>query len=251
MRRGLSQLDNVLAACATTGVKRLVFASSVATVRQADGPSTEADVFETPPGFGVYHDLKWYMEQRVLREDRFETSILCPGACLGPLDVRIGTSMMLVATARGELVPHPDGWVNITDARDVAEVAAGVAELDEMPPRLLISGSDHRLHTLLETLAARYDAPPPPDPLDAAAAVALADAEEHRAAAEGGRATVSRELVDLTNHGVRIDASLACRLTGITYRPLEDTLDAFDAWARSKHIIPDNTKPVRSAHGRR
>jgi len=247
---GLRQLDNVLTACAEAKVRRLVFVSSVATVRAADGSSTEEHTFEAPPGFGVYHDLKWHLERRVLDETRFETVTLCPGACLGPWDVRIGTSGMLVAVARGEAVPHPDGWVNIADARDVAEIAVRVATLQAAEPRLLVAGSNHRFHDLLSTLAARYDAPAPPPPLTALEAIERAEAAERAAAAAGTRSDVSRELVDLTIHGSPIDASLAERLTGHRYRPIEDTLDAFDQWARARNIIPRINNSERSTHGR-
>lgn len=242
---GLRQLENVLDSCAKAGVKRLVFVSSVATVRRTNGLSSEEHAFPEAPGFGVYHDLKWHLERRILDESRFETSILCPGACLGPFDMRLGTSAMLVATARGERVPHADGWVNVSDARDVAEIAWRVALLDRMPSRLLVSASNHRLHDLLRQLAARYGAPRPDEPLTPNDAVALADREERQAAREGSRAAVSRELVDLTIHGSPIDASRAEQLCRHRYRSLDDTLDAFDEWARSRNIIPKAQPTLR------
>jgi hypothetical protein len=38
--------------------------------------------------------------------------------------------------------------------------------------------------------------------------------------------------------GVPIDADLARRSLGIVFRPLDETLDAFDDWARRMHLLP-------------
>jgi hypothetical protein len=39
-------------------------------------------------------------------------------------------------------------------------------------------------------------------------------------------------------HGVALDASQSARALGLRYRPLADTLDAFDAWALRLGLIP-------------
>ena len=59
-----------------------------------------------------------------------------------------------------------------------------------------------------------------------------------RAAREGGRPALARELADLIIHGVPLDAGLARRELGLTFRPLSHTLDAFDDWARRVRILP-------------
>jgi dihydroflavonol-4-reductase len=239
LRRGLAQLEGLLDACATSGVRRLVYLSSTATVAPAPaGPSREWHRFASPPGFGVYHDLKWMMEERALAEDRFEVIVLCPGACLGPWDLRVGTSAILVALARGLKPAHPDGWINLVDARDVAAMAVRVASHSDPPGRLVVSAENYRLHALLIKLAERYAAPSPPKPLSAAEAIALADTEERRVHTHGGRPAISRELVDLICNGVEIDGSRASAITGVPYRPLANTLNDYDAWARDRRILP-------------
>lgn len=240
MATGTSQLENVLEACARAGVKRLVYVSSTATVRprlQHAGASTEADVFPEAPGFGTYHDLKWQMEARVSKESRFEVVTACPAACLGPWDLRVGTSAMLVALARGLDVPHPDGIVSWVDARDVALALVRLAQSEKPPRRVLLSAGSMRLQELLELAASRYGVKAPP-PMSDAQAIAFADAEERRALEQGGRAGLARELADLIIHGVTLDASLAREALGVTFRPLSETLAAFDEWARKVRILP-------------
>jgi dihydroflavonol-4-reductase len=236
------QMRTVLDAAAAGGVRRLVYVSSTATVAPrepvaaggsfAEAPrSDESDRFAAAPRWGTYHAVKWHLEAQVEEEARFETVTACPGACLGPHDYKLGTAAFLAATARRLQPAHPDGWVNAVDVRDVGDAVAQLATLAHVPRRVLVAGEPLRLHRLLESIAPRYGAPPPRPALSAAEAVALADAEEHRAAREGGRASLSRELVDLVVHGVPVDAGLSMRALGLNYRPLSETLDAFDAWA--------------------
>lgn len=238
---GLRQMHNVLEAAARASVKRLVYVSSAATAAPApEGPSDERHLYATRPGHGAYHDLKWEMERMALAEERFEVVVACPGACLGPWDLRVGTSALLVATARGLDPPHPDGWINLIDARDVATALIRLSALPAPPRRLLLSGGNHRLHPLLCELALRYGVAPPSPPLAADRAIALADAEEARAAREGGRPAVAREIVDLIVRGVPLDTRLAEEALGLRCRPLAQTLSATDAWARRMRFIPDS-----------
>ncbi|MDP2311570.1 MAG: NAD-dependent epimerase/dehydratase family protein [Pseudomonadota bacterium] len=239
MEVGLRQLENVLDAAAAADVRRLVYVSSTATVAASPrGLSDESDTFAGAPGLGVYHDLKWYMERRATRERRFEVRVACPGACVGPWDLRVGTSALVVAAAHNLDVPHPDGIVAVVDAADAARGILRLGTLADAPARVLLVGGNHRLHALRTALAERYGGPPPSPPIGAAEAIALADAEERRALREGGRGRLSREIVDLIVHGVPIDASLSARTLGLAYAPLADTLDRFDAWARRMRIIP-------------
>jgi nucleoside-diphosphate-sugar epimerase len=177
------------------------------------------------------------MERLALAEERFETVVVCPGACLGPWDWRVGTSALLVALARGIDPPHPDGVINPVDARDVAEAVVLLSALRSPPRRTLLAAANLRLHELLRSLARRYRVAPPAAPLPDAEAVRFADAEEERAARKGGRPALSREIADLVIHGVPLDASLALSL-GLRFRPLDETLAAADEFARRMRFIP-------------
>lgn len=245
LARAHREMTNLLDACATTGVERLVFLSSTATVaRRRDGrPSTEADVFTVAPGIGPYHDAKWMMEQLAAAERRFEVITACPGACIGPWDLRVGTSALMVATARGLVPPHPDGPVALVDVRDVARAVTRLLQMPAPPSRVLLVSRMTRLHDFLGALADRYHAPRPAPALRDADAIALADAEEDRVAGTPERPLLAREIVDLVVHGAEIDGRLGAALIDHQWTPLSETLDAFDAWARRLGFIPTPEMP--------
>jgi dihydroflavonol-4-reductase len=236
---GVRQMRNVLDAAAAAGVRRLVYVSSAATAAPAtSGASDERSVHAAAPGFGTYHDLKWEMERLALAEDRFEVAVACPGACLGPWDWRVGTSALFVAVACGLDPRHPDGVINPVDARDVAEALVRLALMPAPPRRVLLAAGNHRLHPLLVALAQRYRVGPISAPMPAREAVRFADAEEQRAAEQGGRPALSREIADLVVHGVPLDARFATSALGLRFRPLDETLQAADAFARRMRFIP-------------
>ncbi|MFZ5441709.1 MAG: NAD-dependent epimerase/dehydratase family protein [Myxococcota bacterium] len=244
LARGLSELEAVLDAAAAAHVRRFVYVSSTATIAaRPEGESNEDDHYRARPAHGTYHALKWTLEQRALAETRFELVIANPSACIGPFDWKVGTSSLLVATARGLQPPHPRGRISTVDARDVGAGLLYLATASAPPRRLILSGDDFDAHELLVLLARRYGAPPPPAPLTADAARALADAQEDEALRTKGRALLPRELVDLIVHAPQLDTSRSLA-RGLTYRPLNDTLDAWDTWARRMGMLPahDPTK---------
>jgi len=227
------QTRALLRAAQAAGVERLIYVSSTATVApHPDRPSTEGDLFAAAPTFGTYHAVKWHMEQLVQAEAALEVSVVCPAACLGPWDLRGGTSVLLWAMIRGQAPLHPDGVVSWVDARDVGAAIARLCAMPALPERVLLSAQSEPLHALLERIAPRYGLSRLPPPLGREEAVALAEAEEARVAAEGGRPALSREIVDLVLHGAELDAGWSRYHLRLSYRALDDTLDAFDAFAR-------------------
>ncbi|MCC6808804.1 MAG: NAD(P)H-binding protein [Deltaproteobacteria bacterium] len=243
----LRQTQHALDAAARAKVKRLVFVSTMATVAaRPGGLSDERHRHAGAPGFGTYHDLKWEMETLVANEARFETVVVCPGACLGPDDWRIGTQALLLALARGIDPPHPDGTINTVDVRDVALALATIADLSGPPRRLLIASENLSLHAMLAALCDRYRVPKISPPISADAARAIADAEERAVDGTPRRAALAREIVDLVVHGVAVDATLSRRVLGLRYRSLHESLDAFDAWARRMGLL--NPPPVPETH---
>jgi dihydroflavonol-4-reductase len=236
--RARSETQVVLDASARAGVQRLIYVSSTATVAPAEGrPSTEADRFPSPPGLGVYHDVKWAMEDLVDREDRLHTITVCPSACLGPHDLRVGTSGLLVALARGMDPAYPRGLVSVVDVRDVAEALVRLGTLASFPSRLILSAKTHDLEALMTELARHYGVSSPGRALSPEAAIRFSDEEEERVERDGGRAALPREIADLIIHGVHLDGSFAENTLGFRYRPLTETLQAFGAWATKVGLI--------------
>lgn len=237
---GTRQLQNTLDAAARAGIQRFVYVSTTAIVapNPDGGPSNETHRHPARPGHGTYHDLKWELERMIDAEDRFQTVSAAPGACIGPWDLRVGTTALLVATANGMNPPHPNGWINPVDARDVGEALARIGLREAPSDRYVFAGGNHRLHDMLVGLADRYRVAAPVPALSDDEAVRLADELEHKAHETGERALLAREIADMVIHGVPIDTTRAQTELGMSWRSLDETLDAYDAWARPLRILP-------------
>ena len=238
LHRARTETQVVLDAATRAGVQRLIYVSSTATVAPAEGrPSSEVDRFPGPPGLGAYHDVKWVMEDLVDKDHRLDTITVCPSACLGPHDLRVGTSGLLVALARGMDPAYPRGLVSIVDVRDVAEALVRLGTSRSPPSRLILSAKTHDLETLMIELAHHFRVRAPRQALSRESAIHFANEEEKRVERNGGRAALPREIVDLIIHGVPLDGSLAETTLGLSYRPLTETLQAFGAWATKVGLI--------------
>ncbi|GDX82661.1 dihydroflavonol-4-reductase [Deltaproteobacteria bacterium] len=240
---GVQQTRTVLDAAREAGVRRIVYVSSTATVSPSEvGASTEADRFDTPPNFGLYHRLKWAMEGVFAEAGDIEVRVALPAGCIGPGDLRVGTSAMLVALARGDDPPHPDGTVSLVDPRDAAVGIARQALRADAPSRLILSGRSVGLHPLLVEAAALLDVAPPSPPLSAETMLARARAAE--SAAAGKRSALSQEIVELAVYGVPVDGSLATRALGVRYRSFADSLTDFVRWATPLGFLTPQTEPT-------
>lgn len=240
---GVLQTRTVLDAAQKAGVHRIVYVSSTATVSPSDaGPSTEADRFDTQPNFGLYHRLKWAMEGVFAEACDIDVRVALPAGCIGPGDLRVGTSAMLVSLARGDDPPHPDGTVSLVDPRDAAIGIARQALRDDAPGRLILSGRSVGLHALLVEAAAMLDVAPPSAPLPAETMLARARAAE--AAAAGKRSALSQEIVELAVYGVPVDGTLATRALGVTYRSFAESLTDFVRWATPLGFLTPQTEPT-------
>ncbi len=239
------QAHAVVAAAEAAGVRRLVYVSSTATVapRPDGGAATEADRWPAAPPHGLYHRLKWAMEEIVAAAHDMEVRVALPSGCIGPGDLRVGTSALVVALGRGMDPPHNDGVVSIVDPRDVAVGVARMAVRADAPARVILSGESRRLHALLTDAAPHLGVAPPSPPMSDAAFLELARRSEADARESGVRAGLSVEIAELAVHGVPLDASLAERSLGLRFRPFGESLADFVRWATPLGFFTPQPEP--------
>jgi dihydroflavonol-4-reductase len=241
LAEGVSGVRNACEAAVAAGVRRLVYTSTIATLRRSPPgrPADERDVATRMPRRSVYRAVKWAMLQELERARWRGLSAvsLMPGGCIGPWDVRLGTGSVLVGVARGALPWWVDGIVNLVDVGDVARAHVAAATPTESDCYCL-GGHNVRVDWLLRHLAARYGGRVPDRQLSADAARAQADADERAAAPRRERVPVPREFVDMITSGQRVSSALAEAELGIATTPLDVALDRAHAWFVRHSYIP-------------
>ncbi len=241
LERGLAGVENACSAALAASVPRLVYTSTIGTLAKASEgrAADERDIPATIPTDSVYRAVKWAMEREVERacEAGLDAVTLLPGGCLGPGDLRVGTSSVIVGVVRGQMPWWVDGLVDIVDVGDVARAHVAAASRTEHR-RYLLGGHTVRVRALLRKIARRYGGTLPPLELGHDEARARSLADEMDAAPKRRRVPIPRELVDMVVTGQRVSNARAEKELGFTLTPLDDTLDRAHAWLSRFGLVP-------------
>ena len=183
---------NVIEACLSKGVRRLVHTSTAGTCGPVPGrDATEAD---SPPGWELdipYKRTKLAAERLVIDAagDGLEAVVVNPTTPIGAGDKKpTPTGRMIAGVARGRIRAYvATTGLNVVDVRDVARGHALALERGKSGERYLLGGANLPLEELFGAIADLAGRPRPrlriPYPIArAAAAVGLANRDEVRLA---------------------------------------------------------------------
>lgn len=162
----MQQMRNVLESARATGVEKIIYTSSLATIGPPSNPDGLARETERFPG-GIAHHPYWNIKRvqeniaRRYHEQGLPIVILNPTMVFGPGDAKPVTGQLLLGALRLRCRFYVDLRTNVVDVRDVA--AAHVAAVERGLPgeRYTIGGANIDARELLSTLAATEGLPPP------------------------------------------------------------------------------------------
>lgn len=149
MQPALVGTRNVFTAAQQTGIRRLVYTSSVAAVGPVQSPNTlrtELDWHEDAQN--TYSVAKLRSEHEALRLSEtlaVPTIRLCPAYVLGPYDYRITPSTAFILGFINRTQRSWEGGWNIVDVRDVAEIHAAAVDCGEPGKRYVVGGANLHL----------------------------------------------------------------------------------------------------------
>jgi dihydroflavonol-4-reductase len=165
---GRKQTERVISAAQQTGIRRLVYTSTLTTIGHP--PATvmrladENDFYQQGSlERSAYYETKVAMEQTMLAASKqgFPVVVLNPTAVFGPGDVHQTLGGILLAAARGWAIAWIDVTVNIVDVRDVALAHIRAAECGRPGDRYILGGHNLPLKDVLDRLARITGATPP------------------------------------------------------------------------------------------
>ena len=159
VRRSVMQMRAVLAAASDTGVRRLVYTSTLTTIGPPGQPgrlADERDFYVPGTSSSAYYEAKFAMEMEAFRAaaEGLPVVILNPTAVFGPGDIKPTTSEVLLRVAKGQIPFYFDATTNAVDGRDVAEAHMAAAERGRVGQRYIVGGHNLTLQDLL-TITAR------------------------------------------------------------------------------------------------
>jgi dihydroflavonol-4-reductase len=226
------------------GVKRVVYTSSVATLRfHTDGrPSDEETATRLTDMVGHYKRSKFLAEQEALSAARGGQAVvvLNPSAPVGPGDAKpTPTGRIVVDFLKGRFPAYMDTGLNLVDVRAVARAHAAALTRGEAGRRYILGGENLTLKQILDKLAALSGRPSPRLRIPYAAALAYAALEEcisGRLLKREPRATV--EEVRMGRKKMYVSSELARRDLGFEILPVGPALEAAVAWFRERGYAP-------------
>jgi dihydroflavonol-4-reductase len=227
----------VVDACLRRPGIRLGYVSSVAALGQpatdpAGNPTTprlldETATWDLGASHPAYATSKYLAELEVWRgvAEGLAAVIVNPSIVLGPGDWH-RSSTRLLRYAYDEHWFYTKGQLNFVDVRDVtAHLLRLTLDLPVLPSaRYILNGGLHPLGEFLTEMAAALGRRPPTLAVPNWAAEIIWRLEYGRALLTGARPLITRDTARAGRQPVRYDAGLAMHTTGLTFRPLADTI---------------------------
>jgi dihydroflavonol-4-reductase len=207
MRTNVEGTRSLMREAMATGVERIVYTSSVATLGLKPG-GTPADE-DTPdsPGdiVGPYKRSKYEAEQvvrRMVAEDGLPAVVVNPSTPVGPRDVKpTPTGRIIVEAASGRMPAYVDTGLNLVHVDDVAAGHLLAFEHGRVGERYILGGDNLTLAEMLAEIANLAGRTPPRVRLPTAPLFPLAMAAE-------GIARLTGKEPFLTRDGLRMAAKL-------------------------------------------
>ncbi len=235
---------NLIRAAMATGVERIVYTSSVATLGlNADGkPADESTPVSLDAMIGHYKRSKFLAEeavQRLVREEGAPVVIVNPSTPIGPRDIKpTPTGRMIVEAAAGRMPAFVDTGLNIVHVDDVAAGHLLAYRHGRIGERYVLGGENQTLAEILSAIATITGRRPPKIKLPHNAIVPVAAVAEAWARLfRTGEPFVTLDGIRMARKRMFFSAAKAKKELGYTARPSVEALqDAIGWFAHNRYL---------------
>jgi dihydroflavonol-4-reductase len=220
------------------GVERIVYTSSVATLRLVDGGfATEGRPLAEEEAIGAYKRSKIAAERLVeamTRRDGLPAVIVNPSTPIGPRDVRpTPTGRIVVEAALGHVPGFVDTGLNLAHVDDVAAGHVAALLRGRIGERYILGGENVFLADMLADIARLVGRRPPRLKIPLAAVYPVAYGAELIARIRGVEPFVTLDGLRMARHHMFFDDAKARRELGYVSRPYREGLADAIAWFRA------------------
>ena len=229
----------VMEAAKESGVERIVYTSSVATLKPGtmDDPADETRRLNEAQAIGAYKRSKVAAERNVERmivENALPAVIVNPSTPIGPRDIKpTPTGRIIVEAASGRMPAFVNTGLNLAHVDDVAEGHLLALEKGRPGASYILGGDDVNLRDMLSTIAEICGGKAPRFRLPRAPLFPLAFAAEIGARLTGSEPFLSRDALRMAGHHMFFTSARAQRELGYRSRPYRAALEDSIAWYRA------------------
>jgi dihydroflavonol-4-reductase len=224
------------------GVERIVYTSSVATLKLTDGAAaTEEQPLAEGEGIGAYKRSKVTAERLVeamIRADGLPAVIVNPSTPIGPRDVRpTPTGRIIVEVASGRMPGFVDTGLNLAHVEDVAAGHLAALDRGRIGERYVLGGDNVVLADMVADIARLAGRRPPKLKLPRTMLYPIAYGAELLASVRGVEPFITMDGLRMAGHHMFFDDSKARRELGYVSRPYREGLSDAIAWFRSRGYL--------------
>ncbi len=237
-------MRNVATACRTSGVRRLVYTSSIHAIAEPPHGTVidESQPFDPDRVLGDYARRKARATLLLLDEVRqggLEAIICCPTGVIGPWDYGISSiGQLILDFASGYLKSYVRGAYDFVDVRDVANGLILAAQKGQTGRHYIFSGALVHVTELMKELERNtgYPAPTYEIPSAIARAAGVLASVYYRLIRR--RPVFTAYSIDVLSSNSQVSSARARAELGFATRPWQDSIRNHVEWFRSEGVLP-------------
>jgi dihydroflavonol-4-reductase len=232
----------VMEAALAADVERIVYTSSVATLKPARGaPADESCSVAPGEAIGAYKRSKVVAEQLVMQmvaERGLPAVIVLPSTPVGPRDIKpTPTGRIIVETANGRMPAFLDSGLNLVHVDDVANGHLLALSKGKIGEHYILGGQDVMLGTMLTEIAEIVGRRPPTIRVPRTPLYPLAWANERIAMVTGRTPFLTMDSLRMAKNRMFFSSAKADAELGYRARPHREALVDAIAWFRLAGMI--------------
>jgi dihydroflavonol-4-reductase len=232
--------ENIVRAAAQTGVARVVYTSSAATLGERKGTIGSEDSPHRGSFLSAYERSKFEAERAVLAAaDETGADVVCvnPASVQGPGRAS-GSTRLLLDYLNGRLKAVVDSTLSLVDVDDCTTGHLLAAARGRPGERYVLSGATLTVREGLALLGRISGIEQPLRTVPPWLAVSAGALGEAVGWVRRDTPRICRELARTLTHGHAYDGSKASRELGLHYTPIEETLRRTIAWWEEEGLLP-------------
>ena len=242
VRNNRASTATVMEAALAAGVERIVYTSSVATLRPDHGkPADETRPATPEQAVGAYKRSKVVAERLVeamVAERGLPAVIVNPSTPIGPRDQRpTPTGRIIVEAASGRMPAFVESGLNLVHVDDVADGHIAAMAHGRIGERYILGGQDVSLREMLAVVAGMVGRKAPTVRIPTAPLFPLAWANEQLARVTGKEPFLTLDSLRMAAHDMYFSSAKAEAELGYHARPYGEALADAIAWFRQAGML--------------
>lgn len=236
-------VGNIMNAALRAGVSRIVYTSSVATLKLdlAGRPVDETAPARPEQAIGAYKKSKTIAErlvEKMIAEQGLPAVIVNPSTPIGPRDIKpTPTGRLIVEAANGKMPGYVDTGLNLVHVEDVAAGHLAAMARGRIGERYILGGQDAPLGALLGEIAEIVGRSPPWLKIPRAPLFPFAYAAEAVARFTGKEPFATVDALRMAKYRMYFSSAKAERDLGYSARPYREALIDAVCWFKRQGMV--------------